>query len=118
MFFRCNNAMEYCESTFLTIPKQNGTVPHHSCLSTSQCKHGQFLDTIKALLIYAFVPEHLWEEVALTVVYTIYRVSSRLPLLSISLLMNSCLALLMIISPSKSLVVSVLFLFNIMNAIN
>jgi hypothetical protein len=77
MFFCCNNAIEYCESTFLTILKQNGTLSHHSCLGTSQynghaeCKHGHFLDTIKALLIYAFVPEHLWEEATLTVVYTI-----------------------------------------------
>jgi transposase InsO family protein len=35
-FFHYDNAMEYCESTFLSTLKQNGTRPHRSSLNTSQ----------------------------------------------------------------------------------
>jgi transposase InsO family protein len=81
-FFRSDNAMEYRESTFLTTLKQNGTLPHHSCPNTSQQnghaerKHRHILDTIRALLLSASIPEHFWGEAALTAIYTINRVPS------------------------------------------
>jgi transposase InsO family protein len=62
--FRSDNAMEYRESTFLTTFKQNGTLPHRSCPNTSQqngCaerKHRHILDTVRALLLSASIPEH------------------------------------------------------------
>ena len=74
--------MEYCESTFLSTLKQNGTLPHCSCLNTSQqnacakCKHMHILDTMRALLLFTFIPKHFWGEVALTAVYTNNRVPS------------------------------------------
>jgi hypothetical protein len=80
--FRSDNAMEYCESTFLTTLKNNGTLPHHSCPGTSQQngraerKHKHIVDTVRALLLSASIPEHFYGEAALTVVYTINRISS------------------------------------------
>jgi hypothetical protein len=74
--------MEYRESTFLSTLKQNGILPHRSCPNTSQQngraehKHRHILDTVRTLLLYAFIPEHFWGEVALTSVYTINKVPS------------------------------------------
>jgi hypothetical protein len=39
-------------------------------------KHRHILDTVRALLLSASIPEHFWGEAALTTVYTINRVSS------------------------------------------
>jgi hypothetical protein len=81
-FFCSNNAMEYCEFSFLTTLKQNGTIPHHSCPNTSQQnshveqKHRHILDNVRALLLSASIPEHFWGKATLTIVYTINRVSS------------------------------------------
>jgi hypothetical protein len=74
--------MEYRESTFLTTLKQNGTLPHHSCPNTSQqngCaerNHRHILDTVRALLLSASIPEHFRGEAALTAIYTINRFPS------------------------------------------
>jgi hypothetical protein len=79
--FRSNNAIEYRESTFLTTLKQNGTLPHRSCPSTSQqnghaeCKQ-HILDAVQTLLLSASIPEHFWGDAALIAVYTINRVPS------------------------------------------
>jgi hypothetical protein len=81
-FFRSDNAMEYCESTFLTTLKQNGTLPHRSCPNTSQQngraerKHRHILDTVRALLLSVSIHKHFWGEAALTAIYTINRVPS------------------------------------------
>jgi hypothetical protein len=80
--FRSNNSMEYKDKLFLTILQQNGTVSHHSCPYTSQQngrverKHRHILDTVRVLLISAFLPERFWGEAALTAVYTINCVPS------------------------------------------
>ncbi|GLT64262.1 hypothetical protein SLA2020_367660 [Shorea laevis] len=80
--FRSDNAMEYLESSFLTTLKQNGTLSHRSCPGTSQQngraerKHRHILDTVRALLLSASIPEHFWGEAALTAIYTINRVPS------------------------------------------
>jgi hypothetical protein len=64
--------MEYLESSFLTTLKQNGTLSHRSCPGTSQQngraerKHRHILDTVRALLLSASIPEHFWGEAALT----------------------------------------------------
>jgi hypothetical protein len=58
--------MEYCEYTFLTNLKQNGTLPHRSCPNTSQQngraerKYRHILDIVRALLLYASITEHFW----------------------------------------------------------
>jgi hypothetical protein len=81
-FFRSNNAMEYLESSFLATLKQNGTLSHRSCPGTSQQngraerKHRHILDTVRALLLFASIPEHFWGEAALIAIYTINRVPS------------------------------------------
>jgi transposase InsO family protein len=73
-FFRSDNAMEYRESTFLTTLKQNGTLPHRSCPNTSQQngraerKHRHILDTVRALLLFASIPEYFCGEAALTAI--------------------------------------------------
>jgi hypothetical protein len=80
--FRSDNAMEYKDKSFLTILQQNGTVSHHSCPYTSQQngrverKHRHIMDTVRALLISASLPERFWGEAALTAVYTINCVPS------------------------------------------
>jgi hypothetical protein len=80
--FRSDNAMEYNEKSFQNFLKQNGTLSHRSCPYTSQQngraerKHRHILDTVKALLISASLPERFWGEAALTAVYTINRVPS------------------------------------------
>lgn len=74
--------MEYLESSFLTTLKQNGTLSHRSCPSTSQQngraehKHRHILDTVRALLLSTSILEHFLGEAALTAVYTINRVPS------------------------------------------
>jgi hypothetical protein len=112
--------MEYRESTFLSSLKQNGILPHRSCPNTSQQngraehKHRHILDTVRTLLLYAFIPEHFWGEVALTSVYTINKVPSPTTFnrSSYELLYDS------ITNPSTSLVVSVLCFIRLMNAQN
>jgi hypothetical protein len=80
--FCYDNAMEYRKSTFLTTLKNNGTLPHRSCPRTSQQngrverKHRHILDTVRALLLSASIPEHFWGEATLTAVYIINRVLS------------------------------------------
>jgi hypothetical protein len=80
--FCSNNAMECKDKLFLTILQQNGTVSHHSCPYTSQQngraerKHRHILDTVRALLFCASLPERFWCKAALTAVYTISRIPS------------------------------------------
>jgi transposase InsO family protein len=80
--FHSYNAMEYNEKSFQKIFKQNGTLSHRSCPYTSQRngraerKHRHVLDTVRALLIFASLPERCWGEAVLTAVYTINRVPS------------------------------------------
>ncbi|KAA8517060.1 hypothetical protein F0562_017122 [Nyssa sinensis] len=80
--FRSDNAMEYKDKSFLALLQHNGTISHHSCPYTSQQngraerKHRHILDTVRALLISASIPERFWGEAALTAVYTINRVPS------------------------------------------
>jgi hypothetical protein len=80
--FRSDNAMEYNEKSFLAFLNQHGTILHRSCPYTSQQngraerKHRHILDTVRALLISASLPERFWGEAALTAVYTINRVPS------------------------------------------
>ncbi|KAA8550319.1 hypothetical protein F0562_002003 [Nyssa sinensis] len=80
--FRSDNAMEYKDKSFLALLQHNGTVSHHSCPYTSQQnsraerKHRHILDTVRALLISASLPERFWGEAALTAIYTINRVPS------------------------------------------
>jgi hypothetical protein len=77
-----SDAMEYNEKSFQIFLKQNGTLSHRSCPYTSQQngraerKHRHILDTVRALLISASLPERFWGEAALTAVYTINRVPS------------------------------------------
>ena len=72
--FCSDNAMEYKAKSFLTLLQQNGTVSHHSCPYTSQQngraerKHHHILDTVRALLFSASLPERFWGEATLTAI--------------------------------------------------
>lgn len=74
--------LEYKQTAFLDILKQDGTLPHSPCPGTSpkngtaEHKHRRILDTVCALLIFASIPEQFWGEAALTTVYTINRMPS------------------------------------------
>jgi hypothetical protein len=80
--FRSDNAMKYNEKSFQKFLKQNGTLSHRSCPYTSQQngraerKHRHILDTVRAFLISASLPERFWGEAALIAIYTINRVPS------------------------------------------
>jgi hypothetical protein len=67
------------------------------------------------LNISASIAEHFWGEAALTAVYTMNRVPSPTTL---NTSLNSCMVLLQIISPSKSLDAFVLYFLNLMNTLN
>uniref|UniRef100_A0A2N9FB11 Integrase catalytic domain-containing protein n=1 Tax=Fagus sylvatica TaxID=28930 RepID=A0A2N9FB11_FAGSY len=96
--FRSDNAREYRQTDFSTILKHYGTVFHTSCAGTSQQngraerKLRHILDTVRALTNAASTPASFWGEAALTALQTtVY---------------------------SRFLVVSVLFFFNHMSALN
>uniref|UniRef100_A0A2N9EJA1 Integrase catalytic domain-containing protein n=1 Tax=Fagus sylvatica TaxID=28930 RepID=A0A2N9EJA1_FAGSY len=97
--FRSDNAREYRQTDFsTTILKHYGTVFHTSCAGTSQQngraerKLRHILDTVRALTNAASTPASFWGEAALTALQTtVY---------------------------SRFLVVSVLFFFNHMSALN
>ena len=80
--FRSDNAQEYKAHEFTFILHQFGTVPHSSCLGTSQQngraerKLRHILDVVRATTIAASTPSQFWGEAALTVVYTINRCPS------------------------------------------
>ena len=82
--FRSDNAQEYHDKSFLSILDSNGTLPHYfyPYTYTSQQngrverKLHHILDVVRTLLISAFVPEHFWDEAALTAVYTINHIPS------------------------------------------
>uniref|UniRef100_A0A2N9IIL2 Integrase catalytic domain-containing protein n=1 Tax=Fagus sylvatica TaxID=28930 RepID=A0A2N9IIL2_FAGSY len=96
--FRSDNAREYRQTDFSTILKHYGTIFHTSCAGTSQQngraerKLRHILDTVRALTNAASTPASFWGEAALTALQTtVY---------------------------SRFLVVSVLFFFNHMSALN
>ena len=80
--FCADNAAEYTDSSVLQFLHQNGTLPHHSYLGTSQqngcseCKHRYILNIVRALLIFGSYPKKFWGEAAFTAIYTINRVPS------------------------------------------
>ena len=75
--FRYDNAQKYKAHEFIFILHQFSTVPHSSCVGTSQqngraeCKLRHILDVVCATTITASTPTQFWGEVALTAVYTI-----------------------------------------------
>ena len=73
---------KYKTHEFTSILHQFGTVPHSSCVGTSQ-KNGRaerklchILDVVRATTIAASTPSQFWGEAALTAVYTINRCPS------------------------------------------
>uniref|UniRef100_A0A2N9GZU4 Integrase catalytic domain-containing protein n=1 Tax=Fagus sylvatica TaxID=28930 RepID=A0A2N9GZU4_FAGSY len=80
--FRSDNAREYRQTDFLTIPKYYGTIFHTFCAGTSQqngrakCKLRHILDTVRALTNAASTPASFWDEATLTAMYTINRCPS------------------------------------------
>ena len=80
--FRSDNAQEYKAHEFTSILHQFGTVPHSSCVGTSQqngraeIKLSHILDVVRATTITASTSTQFWGEAALTSVYTINRCPS------------------------------------------
>ena len=80
--FKSDNAQEYKAHEFTSILHQVCTVPHSSCLNTSQQKGRaerklcHILDVVRATTIAASTPSQFWGEAALTSVYTINRYPS------------------------------------------
>ena len=80
---RTDNAMEYKSSRLLSFLAQQGTLIQRSCPHTSQQngrverKHRHILDSVRAQLLSAACPEKFWGEAALTSVYIINRLPSK-----------------------------------------
>jgi hypothetical protein len=118
--FCSDNALEYTKHGFEAILK---TLWHCSSLVVSWHLNGHverklrhILDTVHALLISTLVPTLFWGEASHMAVYMINRC---LPLSLIFVLLTSgCLALFPHITIFVSLVLHVLFYFNLMSAPN
>ena len=80
--FQFDNALEYTQYAFQALLHSYGTIPHLTCPGTSQQngrverKLHRFLDTVRALFLFAKVPAPFWGEAALYVVHVINRISS------------------------------------------
>ena len=120
--FIYDNAQEYKAHEFTSILHQFGTVPHSSCMGTSQQngrvgrKLRHILDVFRATTIVASTPSHFRGKLLLLSFTP--SIGVLLPLFRIKLLMIRCLVLLPPITYLESLDVSVLFFFMIMKETN
>ena len=80
--FRSDNALEYTQYAFQAILHSYGTIHQLTCPGTSQ-QNGRvkrklchILDTVRALLLSAKVPDPFWGEATLHVVHAINRIPS------------------------------------------